>query len=827
MPDYSKLSIRFVNYGLNLAHDPSVLPFGKYAQLTNLVSDFEGNLRSRDGLSRLHTAAITGSPSILGFRRFNDSVSGTAQYMVRAGTELYNSSSATEPFTFGSRLSFGHSSTYGSLIPYRPSISADVWAYLGDATKMVKTDGTNVHPIGYTRPTGLLTLVQQTTGGNLTLTGTYDYRFSFYATSTGAESRYNSGGDLNVVLTGSNNRIDVRIPTATVETGVNRARVYRKGGTITTWRLLTTVAYDGSATVDVQDTTSDASIQGNALLDEDSDKPFTTTNASGTDVAGTALPYFTDPVFGYVLAVGDPLNPGYLYWTNKFDPDRQDPDNRVEVSSPQDPLQNVVVFNGTPYVFSQEAVWELVVGLGSSTFTPIKTPARRGLITPQAVTVGDRIYYIAKDGIYATSGGGSVSITDDELRPLFEGYTVNGYAPVDLTQTSKLRLAYFQNELWFMYQGTDALVHFMVYDMFYGRWRAVDVNPTITTIYTDEAGTTRLLMGTSDGFLLRHTGTADHTTPITCTLKTGFITLGTPLIHKEWGQVVLDVDPQGIAVTAKAYTTKGGTLVATGSSSAASRDKIYLNLDRAFAEDLQLEVSWTSASAIPIIYGYELFYRPEEPQIRHYHVVGVTHGIHGWQILRSAYITYRSNGAVNFKVEVYNDDGTITTNTYSLPSTAEAGGAAGKIKRFVPLNAIKGKLFGYSLEAAASGTIFRFYPEESEIHVKPWITSLGYRPVNPFAMGGTQPDAGGFAQAAGPSGSPTTGGGGGGAAPGGLGGGTGLGGFEFLGGGGNPTAPPNNTESLDPNLSNRYNEEDLSGGYSSAGVRATPSQRTL
>lgn len=803
MSDYQKLNIRFSNFGLNLAHDQSTLPFGKYAVLNNLVSDFEANLRPRPGMQKLHTLPVLGSPVITGFRRLNDSIGGTAKYLIRAGTNLFVTSGVAAGFTVGgTALATGFNTNFGTIIPYRPNISAKVWAYLGDATKMIKTDGTLVQPIGYVRPTGAITYVSEAATGALTLLGTYQYRFSFYSSVTGAESRFNSGGDTSHTLTGANNQINIEVPTASPGTGVDKARIYRKGGTVDTWRLLTTVSYTGGVAVSYSDATSDITISGAIVLDEDSDQPFITTNSSGTDVSGTALPYLSDPVFGYILAVGDPNNPGYLYWTNKFDPDRQDPDNRVEVTSPQDPLQNVVVFNGTPYAFSKEAVYELVVGLGESTFTPIRTPCRNGLFTPQAITVGDQIYFMAKDGLYATNGGGDVSITDGELRPLFMGNSVNGYSPIDFTQTQFFRMAYLNNELWFMYVGLDGLTHFIIYHSRYGRWRAANFRNDTGSVYADEETLSQLVFGSADGWLELHAGTVDEggtPTSIPTELATGYITLGSPLIHKEWGQLVVDLNPNSTVVGVYVYSHKGATLIGSGSASGASRTKLYVDLGQAFSEDIQLVFS-AAGVATYTLYGYELFYRQEEPQAATYSVTGVTHGLMGWQVLRSAYITLRSNGVVNFIVDVYNDNGTRTSTTYPLTSTAEDGGiAAGKGKLYVPFAATKGKLFGYRLEGV-DGAVFRFYPEESEIHVKQWITSIGYQRANPFLGGGAAQDGGGFDQAASPTMSGGTVGGGGGGGLGSAAGGSLAGGFDFLGGGGDPVQPP----AVDSSASNQY-----------------------
>jgi len=418
MSDYNKLNIRFSDFGLNVAHDPMSLSFGKYAVLTNTETLIEGQLTSRKGLAHLSSAAVSGGTVINKVRRLNDSVRGLSAYIARTSTKLDatvdGSAHATtvSPFNWASNsggfLTTGMSSSAGNIIIDRTSKSNQVWAYVGDTTKMVKV-GINssstfdVKNIGIARPTGPPTFAQ-TTGGSLTTLETYYYRYTLYDNNTGVESLFNSTEASAITLTGANNKLNVTVPTETVDSAVTHARIYRKGGSLSEWKLLGSIAYTGT-TVTYNDTASDISIASALGLDEASNKPFTCTNSSGTDVAATPLPYLFGPVNGYVLACGPPNNTGYVYWTNKFNPDSQDPDNRVEVTSPQDPLMNGFVYDGKAYVFSKEGLYNLVLGLGNSTWTPFKTSCGHGLIAPHAFCVGPEIYFLAKDGIYATSGG--------------------------------------------------------------------------------------------------------------------------------------------------------------------------------------------------------------------------------------------------------------------------------------------------------------------------------------------------------------------------------------------------------------------------------------
>jgi len=787
MPDYNKLGIRFSNFGLNLAHDPTVLPFGKYQQLTNLRSEYEGRLNQRLGLLRMDSVAL--GAAVLGIKHLHDAVQATYKdvYLIRSGTKVYATTATAgglvtiTPVFFFTDVSGAnvHSSAFGSWVVDHPGLSNQIWAYLGDSTLMLKYaitsgGGISVKSVGIARPAGAIASIAQTTGGSLTLLGAYNFRYTLYDKNTGTESLFTSAADVTTTLTGSNNKITLDIPTQAVDAAVTHVRLYRKGGTLSTWNRVSDdgafYVYTGtllSITDAATLSRSDSSAATATLLNLVSDKPFTVVNSSGVATAGTALATLFGPYLGYTLACGDTGNPGYLYWTDKLSPDTQDPANNVEVTSANDPLQNGFIYDGKPFVFSQESLYALFVGLSStSTFTPSKTSCGRGLWTRWAFCVGPEVYFLSKDGIYATAGGVERTLTGDEMRPLFDPdqslTVINGVGVVDYTQTAFMWMVYHNNEVYFAYKGKDAVGYLLAYDLRYNRWRSVTTalgSNFVTSLYSDEQTTGNLLTGsgTAAGSMFQDSGGADGGTAFSCSLKTQTIVLGSPLINKEWGAIIVDLDPGNVTVTitvksAKDVTTIGTTTVAGG----AGRTRKFLSLADTFAEDITLTITWTSGTTSPILYGYELLYRPEEPVVNRWSVIGTTHELEGWQILRSAYIALRSDGTVTLDVTV--DGGSSTS--YTLATTAGA-----KLRTFVPFNPTKGKIFSYTL-SLGTATSFRFYPEQSEVHVKPWITSLSYQTARPFGAG--TPEGGYIGEGGG------TGSGGGGGAGGGGGGGGGA-----------------------------------------------------
>ena len=299
--------------------------------------------------------------------------------------------------------------------------------------------------------------------------------------------------------------------------------------------------------------------------------------------------------------------------------------------------------------------------------------------------------------------------------------------------------------------------------------------------------------------MLQENGTSDAngvyggvTAAIRSTLKTGLITLGAPLIHKEFGALIIDLNPNSDTVNVYVYKDRGATLIDNGSgvtatTSASTRTRLFCNLQDTFTEDIQIEIDWSTSTAPPILYGYELLYRPDVTQLSRWSVTGITHGLLGWQIPRSAYITLRSDGTTTLTVTSHTDGGT-TSDSYSIASTAGV-----KKKIFVPFNPRKGKLFDYLL-VNNSATYFRLYSQESEVHVKPWISSMSYAAVNPFSGGqGEQAGGGGQMDAA-------MGGGGGQGGQGGSRGGNDLGGVFGSGGltGIGTGAPPPPPDAIPP-----------------------------
>lgn len=709
MSDYKNESWRYIDVGLNLRDASDTVDNGQWVQLDNTRSSQEALIQTRIG--RGQTLDLGTSDEVHSIKRIGDGTIVTG-----AGTSLYYNENAFS--------TSGYSGNPLSLITYKPYLSSNTWMYVGDSNQLrkVKNDGTD-YQWGITSPNAAASF-QANGNGNLdsTVAGglVYDWRYTYYSSETGAESNPSDTAP-GIALDSQQAKVLVQ---ASGDAQVDTIKIYRRGGTQTsTWTLSVTTS---NTTGYVSDNNADSAI---ALADEivlTNDVPFTSVDGSGNTIREQALPYVWGPFIGkYLLACGDPYRPGYVYWTNNENPDGASPTNNLQVTSPIEKLLGGVVYNGLPYVFSLSDLYALDYGGANAvpTFASRKTPCGRGVVAPWAMTVGPMIFFVSQDGVYETNGQTpAMSLTEETLRPIFNGISVGPYKPIDFTNSEYIRLTYSKQELDLFYKDTSGKIQHLVYNLLYKRWKRAQDTPKMRVAYGDENQPTQnLYLGGTDGAVYIQSGTTDNGSTISVTAKTGEFDLRAPLTKKEAGNFLLDANPNGNSITVTPYfdNVAGDPEVLTGSS----QQKFAINLQDTYFYDIAFLFEWSGSA---IIYQANLLWRGDEEEIKHWEFPETSHGIQGWQHVRDAYICLRSNAEVILTQVI---DG--TEYSYSIPSTAGE-----RRKEYVKLGPYKGKVFQWKLD---SDETFRLYGEDCEIRTKPWNTQLGYGNVNPFAQeqGGT------------------------------------------------------------------------------------------
>jgi hypothetical protein len=527
------------------------------------------------------------------------------------------------------------------------------------------------------------------------------------------------------------------------DTQEDMIRLYRRGGSLLdTWYkvgdfLTSTLSIGGCGVgfYEITDNIPDDELGDPIALDNDMP-------VSGIQNLNTPLPIIWGQFDRRVLGCGDPSRPDAVYFSKQGNADQWPPSNWVTVSTPSDPMQAGCIYNTRCFAFSKERMYELVPGLVSGvTFSPFPTPTTRGLISPYGLCVYDKVYFVAKDGIYATTGGPEQSIVENDIKPLFPtkdmpGRTVHGYEAVDMSQPALIRLSTHNDEVYFTYPGADTgTLQTLVYDIRKPRWRAATYTPPMRCFYSEPGGVSSLLAGGTDGDFYQSIFGTDNGVPIQVSLRTGAHDQGIQLSQKEYGSVVFDIDPGGADATnpivitpyinGEAFAESSILVMGTG------RQQIPLNLNDIFAYNIEFEITWvrrdagvSSTPIVPFLYQYDILWRPEPTRLTHWEARENSYGLAGYGHLRDGYIGLRSDSDVVMKFYVEGNNTTPITSI-TFPTTQ---GARRKLF-FAMAGGWKWKVLRVTVDSADGTTPFRIYEPDCEFRAKQWLTPLGYQVI--------------------------------------------------------------------------------------------------
>ena len=516
-------------------------------------------------------------------------------------------------------------------------------------------------------------------------------------------------------------------------------RLYRRGGSVTIgWEKVGDFPISklsqgpcGNGTLQIIDNIPDSELTD--LLDLDNDMPV-----SGITATNTPLPAIWGPSNRRVLGCGDPSRPDAVYFSKPGNADSWPPQNWISVSSPSDPMQNGCIYNTRDFAFSYERMWELVEGLVPGvTISAFPTPTIRGLISRWGLCVYDKIYFVAKDGVYATTGGQESSIVENDIKPLFPtkdspGRSVNGYEAVDMTQPNLIRLSAHNDEIYFTYAGVQSgTLQTLIFDVRKGRWRAANYTPAAHCYYSEPATTSSLLVGGGNGTYYQATPGIDDQANIPVSLRTGSHDQGMPLTQKEYGSVVLDIDPGGAdsthPVTVTPYINGEAIQESLIQVTGTGRQQVPLPLGDIFAYNLEFSIAWTKTQSNafgnlidPILYQYDILWRPEPTQLTHWEARENAYRMPGYFHVRDGWLGIRSNDIITL---AFYADGA------SAPFYSVALGSTGNLRRRVYFSlpgGFKSKVLRVTCDSPSP---FRLYVEDCEFRIKPWLGVMGYQRV--------------------------------------------------------------------------------------------------
>lgn len=331
-----------------------------------------------------------------------------------------------------------------------------------------------------------------------------------------------------------------------------------------------------------------------------------------------------------IFGCGDARRPGSVYWTKGNNPDSNPENNRLDICSASEFLQDGCLWNGLPFVFSNERLFQLFPDLANpGNFVSQDVPNSKGLFARWALASGPAgIFWLAEDGIYVTQGGPPVSITDAKLRPLFSsqggsGESVNGISPPDMSNEAALRLTIVDSILYFDYVGTDNKPHTLLFDMNASFWLHDTLNccasseQQVISRYQDEGQNANAeFIGTAAHLCLVGGSATDFGGTLNCEFQTPCYDLSDPRIEKLFGDGMVEIETDTGAISALVQLDLNTRIVGTYSLPPAGREQFILDiLDPSnaaqnfacYGRNISLYLNWFVGQQVQL-YGWSFTY---------------------------------------------------------------------------------------------------------------------------------------------------------------------------------------------------------------------------
>lgn len=385
----------------------------------------------------------------------------------------------------------------------------------------------------------------------------YDWRYTNYHLDTGDEGNPSPEMPENTRLEALRQRANVQ-PAAYGDARV-RQRFYRRGGSLQTdWYYSGQNATDGAIYTDAE---SDTTLVASNTLQLDNDQPVTTVNSAGTTVLAQPLPVVFGPLGGRLCGIGDPYRPGHLYSSKVEKGGSWPPGNAIEVCPPSEELLAGTLVNGIGFVLSRKRGYQATANMVTGDVSVQETSCQVGVASRWAWTqTAAGVYFVSADadaaGIYL-SAGQEAKLLSVKIDPIFHGTSIEFapgefVLPVDLSQSSALRVSVFQNVLWFHYKDTGGTTRCLLADLVTGEWyQHTFANPPQMS-YAEEGGNLapQLWFGCADGSAHLYSGTTDNGTAIACRIVQGYMDAGRPREDKLLGDLIFDANlPTGATLT--------------------------------------------------------------------------------------------------------------------------------------------------------------------------------------------------------------------------------------------------------------------------------------
>lgn len=457
---------------------------------------------------------------------------------------------------------------------------------------------------------------------------------------------------------------------------------------------------------------------------------------------GQPLPFAFGPLEGpfspVVFALGDPLNPGTLYFTNSANSDAAPDTNTLEICAPSEPLISGDCWYTMAIVGSRDNIYRVRYSFLSqasastnTTYQSEKIPSASGMWSRWACKRGpDGVYFLGRDGIYLANEAQAVCISNDKLYPLFphDGQVASSvdfgggsvYLPVDMTRLESLRFSVCDWDLYFDYIDTGSNQVTLRYDIKVKRWFPHSYADAMVTHYlveplaTDPNQMQILMLGLLRGLVYLAGGNTDNGQAINSIVLTPSTDGGDERAQKLYVDAMVDADGTGNLTVAAFYNNNtansGVTTMALAGTRLQAQQNIASQGDLALYRNIAAKFAWTGGPSGPRIYAYEPSGYLQPYLSKRIVTQYIDMSFFGWKHFRRYYPALISTTPVTFTIKT--QDGR-TYGPYTIASTA------GQFRLLPAIidHGCKDLAFSFQIEAEE---VFALFPKEFVVEAKQW-----------------------------------------------------------------------------------------------------------
>lgn len=277
----------------------------------------------------------------------------------------------------------------------------------------------------------------------------------------------------------------------------------------------------------------------------------------------------------FIFGLGDTNAAGTVYWLDGNSPDTMSDQNRLEITSPSEPLITGVIYDGFPYVYTNKRSFVLqptISSEGDFSFVAREAANSRGVFCRNSICVApDYIFLLSEnaDGIYRVQGNGNPqNITNAGFASLFynngkepeplilsNGNTIN---PINFTLVDEIRFFATGDYVIFRFIDIEGEPLVLVYSTKLNDFISRDVyNIDINAFYKEEVkSNTNILVGIGNEIGKFGTNAVFENEVVSQILPFSF-DAGDSRFIKEFKEIIIDADNGTEGLSIRNYYNNG------------------------------------------------------------------------------------------------------------------------------------------------------------------------------------------------------------------------------------------------------------------------------